>query len=203
MAKIDQEARRLYGEPPGEDPLERLRHTLRMYDPDGYEDAGGAEDDAVLVTATSHVYVDTPWTGLTWGDLRAISRLLDSPKTVFEVVDAGGSRETEAIFATREAAERGVAKMGQDGLEIEETRVLGSGLTVAEGSSHWDQSNGVIFEPRPDGKARVVIKDSMQAQIVLQDPEAGKTIFVMDTPLRLLPGDSISWTYPADGIVVS
>jgi hypothetical protein len=57
------------GPAPGDDPVERLAHTLRVY-------GGQVEDWAPVVDATRNVYADGFWTGLTWGDLRVIYDLL-------------------------------------------------------------------------------------------------------------------------------
>jgi hypothetical protein len=67
---VDADARREYGDPPREDdPVACLRHTLRVFK--------DTADDREVLMATSNVYIDEPWTGLTFGDLRAILRKLD------------------------------------------------------------------------------------------------------------------------------
>lgn len=52
---------------PGTDPVARLRHTLDMYDE--------VADDRMAVQATSGHYGGEA-TGLTFGDLRALARLV-------------------------------------------------------------------------------------------------------------------------------
>jgi hypothetical protein len=49
---------------PGDDPINRLAHTLEMFD--------GQPDEEMAILATSDAYPDGGKTGLTWGDLRAI-----------------------------------------------------------------------------------------------------------------------------------
>ena len=56
---------------PGTDPVERLRHTLAIYE-------GQITDDEWVIRATSNVYGPGVTTGLTWGDLRALLAKLDS-----------------------------------------------------------------------------------------------------------------------------
>lgn len=53
---------------PGTDPVARLRHTLDIYDT--------AEDERIVVQATNGMYGPGDVTGLTFGDLRAIARLI-------------------------------------------------------------------------------------------------------------------------------
>jgi hypothetical protein len=55
---------------PGDTPIEHLRHTVAAF-----EDA--PEDDRAI-SATGGIYPDRPWTGVTWGDLRAILVRLES-----------------------------------------------------------------------------------------------------------------------------
>lgn len=52
---------------PGDDPIARLRHTLDQY-PE-------VADDRMAVAATSGMYPEGD-TGLTFGDLRAVARLI-------------------------------------------------------------------------------------------------------------------------------
>ena len=54
---------------PGETPRERLRHTLAAH--------ANTADDNMAVHATGGVYGDGVHTGVTYGDLRAISEWLD------------------------------------------------------------------------------------------------------------------------------
>lgn len=49
---------------PGDDPVERLRHTVAMF--------ADQPKDAVAILATSGIYGYGVQTGVTWGDLRAI-----------------------------------------------------------------------------------------------------------------------------------
>lgn len=56
---------------PGSTPLDHLKHTL-----DAFADSDCADDD-LAITATIGIFPEKR-TGLTWGDLRAIARLLDS-----------------------------------------------------------------------------------------------------------------------------
>lgn len=64
-----QETRARLGDPPGDDPVERLRHVVVAF-------ADSALNDTVI-TATSNLYPDEDWTGLTHGDLRRLLALLD------------------------------------------------------------------------------------------------------------------------------
>lgn len=52
---------------PGGDPVKRLRHTLDLY--------AGSEDDRMVLEATTNMYPQGP-TGLTFGDLRALAKLV-------------------------------------------------------------------------------------------------------------------------------
>jgi hypothetical protein len=52
---------------PGNDPAARLRHTLDRY-PE-------VDDDRIAVQVTTGIYPEGP-TGLTFGDLRAIARMI-------------------------------------------------------------------------------------------------------------------------------
>jgi len=67
---VDAKARKEYGDPPGDDPVERLRHTLAVF--------SDSNDETVVLTATGQVYLDAPWTGLTMADLRALLALVES-----------------------------------------------------------------------------------------------------------------------------
>ena len=55
--------------PFSDDPVDRLRHTLAAF--------ADTPDDRQLVTATANVPGMPEWTGLTWGDLRALLAKLD------------------------------------------------------------------------------------------------------------------------------
>lgn len=56
---------------PGLDPVSRLRHTLDVF--------AGQPDDRQVLRATSGIYGEGEWTGITLGDLRAIADLLPPP----------------------------------------------------------------------------------------------------------------------------
>jgi hypothetical protein len=59
-----------------DDPVDRLAHTLAVYDPES------TPDDRVAITATSgwRLYPEgVNWTGLTFGDLRAILERVRQP----------------------------------------------------------------------------------------------------------------------------
>lgn len=64
-----QETRDRLGDPPGDDPVECLRHVVVAF-------AESALNDPAI-TATSGLYPNEDWTGLTHGDLRALLALLD------------------------------------------------------------------------------------------------------------------------------
>jgi hypothetical protein len=46
------------GEAPSDDPVDRLRHTLRVFEE--------LDDEAEVLTATRNVYGDRYWTGITF-----------------------------------------------------------------------------------------------------------------------------------------
>jgi hypothetical protein len=54
---------------PGTDPVARLRHVLDVYGED-------VTDDRMAVQATGSAYQPGEQTGLTFGDLRAIAKLI-------------------------------------------------------------------------------------------------------------------------------
>ncbi len=54
---------------PGVDPVARLRHVLDVYD-------GNVTDDRMAIDATLGVYGPGERTGLTFGDLRTIAKLI-------------------------------------------------------------------------------------------------------------------------------
>jgi hypothetical protein len=56
--------------PASDDPVDHLRHTLASFTDE--------PDRAMALTATSNLYAPRLRTGLTWGDLRAILRQLES-----------------------------------------------------------------------------------------------------------------------------
>ncbi|MFI8351274.1 hypothetical protein [Streptomyces sp. NPDC085596] len=56
-----------YGDAPNS-PAEALKHVLAVY--------AGEPDEMVVLTATTRVYLDAPWTGLRLGDLRALAAQL-------------------------------------------------------------------------------------------------------------------------------
>jgi hypothetical protein len=58
------------GEAPSDDPVDRLRHTLRVFEE--------LDDEAEVLTATRNVYGDRYWTGITFGDLRQILDRLEA-----------------------------------------------------------------------------------------------------------------------------
>ena len=64
MSTLEEEYERI-GPAPADDPLARLEHTLRAYE--------DTPDDEHVVTATFNVYGNKVWTGITWGDLRALA----------------------------------------------------------------------------------------------------------------------------------
>ena len=66
--------------------LDRLRHTLDVYDSPLLTDDGDTipEDDDLAIHATGGMYPNQVTTGLTWGDLRSIRRYLDQQWTAYE-----------------------------------------------------------------------------------------------------------------------
>lgn len=64
----DREAVEKYGAAP-KNPIEALEHVLAVF--------ADEPDETVMVTATTRVYLDAPWTGLRLGDLRALFAALN------------------------------------------------------------------------------------------------------------------------------
>lgn len=65
-----QETRDRLGDPPGDDPVARLRHVVAAF--------AEVDDQDHVITATGGLYPDQDWTGLTHGDLRRLLALLDN-----------------------------------------------------------------------------------------------------------------------------
>lgn len=70
MTETYEAERKRIGPLPSDDPVERLRHVLHVFE---------FEDDArEVLTATRNVYGRGHWTGITLGDLREIARRIDA-----------------------------------------------------------------------------------------------------------------------------
>ena len=90
---------------PGDNPAERLEHTLAAYQ--------GAPDDQHVLTATWGIYGEHVWTGLTMGDLRAIRTRLGVAELTSRPWCWEHACEVEVCAATHNA--RKIARMtGKD-----------------------------------------------------------------------------------------
>lgn len=70
MDRIRREALAQYGDVAPANPTEALAHVLKVY--------ADEPDDRLMVEATNGIYGDGVRTGLTMGDLRALSARLDT-----------------------------------------------------------------------------------------------------------------------------
>lgn len=85
MNSRDKDIRGYLGDPPSDDPVERAGHVVKAFMDHSFNEFAKNESE-MFVTATSNVYDGTPWTGMTWGDLRKLWALAEQAQHALDAL---------------------------------------------------------------------------------------------------------------------